>query len=171
MHCCSDGSLGTAPPLTAVRGAGVLGQETGEGNLCRRKREFICGDLFWGRSDEPPPSFCQQVGGGWGGGLTAYVSLPPSCSCCMLTWSSETSAEWRRSGCAVQCRSVERGESSVSCHVVPSVYSNIGPLRDMMSLYAHFIIKLPSVLNGTAQVLNGSVCHIHWHMLKLAPVF
>lgn len=39
-------SLGTAPPLTAVRAAGVLGQETGEGNLCRRKREFICGDCL-----------------------------------------------------------------------------------------------------------------------------
>lgn len=46
---------------------------------------------------------------GWG--LEPDVSLPPSCSCCMPTCWSETSAEWRRSGCAVQCRSVERGES------------------------------------------------------------
>lgn len=111
------GSIGTAPPVTAVRAAGVLGQETGEGNVSRRKREFICGDCL--QKEWLVPSSLRSVALG---ALAADVSLPPSYSCCSQTCWSETFAEWRRSGCAVQCRSAKRGQNSfMTRHFRPRV--------------------------------------------------
>lgn len=93
------------------------GPRNGEGgNLCRRTKEFdFSFSLFFlgGRSDIAPPSAppvfpassCRWC---WGGAAQADLSWPPSCSCCMPTCSSETSAEWKRFGSAVRCRSAQR---------------------------------------------------------------
>lgn len=59
------------------------------------------------RSGESALGFTGRNGGGRS--LTAEVSWPPSCSCCTPTCSSGTSVGWRRSGCAVQCRSAGTG--------------------------------------------------------------
>lgn len=62
----------------------------------------------------PPFSFSQlvdEVGGVW----SVDVSCPPSCSCCMPTCWSETSAEWRRSGCAARPRPVGTAENMRKC--------------------------------------------------------
>lgn len=58
----------------------------------------------------PPLHLCFQlpVANGVGGGAKVDVSWRPSCSCCMPTCSSETSAEWKRSGYAVRCHSAGR---------------------------------------------------------------
>lgn len=106
MHHSIACSLSTPPPLTTVRAAQVLSLETGEGS-CNRKGEFICRDS---RSNEP--ALCLALTNGMGWTLTADVSWLPSCSCCMPTCSSGTSVEWRCSGCAVQCHSVETVDSS-----------------------------------------------------------
>lgn len=106
MHHCIACSLSTAPSLTTVRVAQVLGLETREG-LRNRKGEFICRDS---RFNEP--ALCLALTGAMGWTLTADVSWLPSCSCYMPTCSSGTSVEWRCSGCAVQCHSVEMGDSS-----------------------------------------------------------
>lgn len=62
MHPYSARSLGTAPPLTVVRAAGVLGQETAEG-ISAGGRGSLYVETVFGRSDEPPSCFCQQCGG------------------------------------------------------------------------------------------------------------
>lgn len=73
MHRYSAWSLGTAPPLTAVRAAGVLGQETGEG-ISARGRGRLYVETVCGRSDEPPSSVCQQC---WGGGAWSRMLVCP----------------------------------------------------------------------------------------------
>lgn len=97
-----------------IGAAGVLGQELGEGKLGRRKE----GGFIWGdcrRSDRAVTSSSELLltagVSGWvscGRGLRAGVSLFPSCSCCKPTCWSGTSVGWKRSGCAVHCRSVEK---------------------------------------------------------------
>lgn len=107
MHHCSTCSPSTAPPLTVVRVARVLGLETGERISAGRKGELVCRDS---RSREP--AHCLAFINGIGRTQTADVSWLPSCSCCMPTCSSGTSVEWSCSGCAGQCHSAETGQSS-----------------------------------------------------------
>ncbi len=83
MHRYSARSLGTAPPLTAVRAAGVLGQETGEG-ISAGGRGSLYVETVCGRSDEPPSSFCQQCGGGGGPRRWMLVCPPVVAVVCRL---------------------------------------------------------------------------------------
>lgn len=102
-------SLCAAPPLTAVRTAGVLGRETGWEGISAGGRSLLF-FLAEGVIKHPPHHLCFQLPLANGVGVEPWrvdVSWPPSCSCCKPTCSSETSAEWKRSGSAVQCRSVE----------------------------------------------------------------
>lgn len=68
IHPCiinSARSLGTAPPLTAVRAVGVLGQETG-GKSLQEEAGIYTWRLICRRSEEPPtpPSFLTLRGVG-----------------------------------------------------------------------------------------------------------
>lgn len=98
-------SLSAAPPLSSAEPLECWAERVGREPLQEKGAgymETICG----GAMTPPLPGADDPLGRR--GAPAVDVSLPPSCSCCMPTCWSETSAEWRRSGCAVRCHSAER---------------------------------------------------------------
>lgn len=125
MHHYSARSLGTAPPDCSQSCGSAGPRDWGRESLQEEEGVYIW-RLFAEGVISPLPASVNSVGA-----PTVDVSSPPSCSCCMPTCWSEISAEWRRSGCAVQCRSVERGEMYALC-LLKCVL-----LSDMLSLHTH----------------------------------